>query len=1305
MDSLEKIYETHKGKVSDKWSSYLTEYNNLFSELRGRNINFLEIGVQNGGSLEIWANFFADAANVVGCDINPNCAKLSYEDRRISLVIGGVNSQGAQSAIRNISSKYDVIIDDGSHLSSDIIRTFCGSLDVIADEAIYVVEDLHCSYWADFEGGVYHPLSSISFFKLIIDVINAEHWGRLRRDVDIFKEFSEAYGIDIHIGKMKHIHSVEFLNSMCVIRFKAGCSGLGTRTIVGDDFTVWGGIVGLNGAENKPPSQVDNKYSDAWYRPAFLSLELERIMLEKDRLASELYGLKSALSDVNNSLLKVNSEKYALETSIELIKSSRSWKLTQPLRYFVSLLRSHGESSRAKVKACAFNISVPALRSVRGWFRRNPSAKKIALLFINKARLRRIYSKLVGKLNSTQPDPKVVGSGVPLWHIFSSSYPRWTQAFDTPSEDDLVLIDSSRASSVSVSVAVWVDGVDLGYIERVTDRLKQSIGPSLNVVFVVSATEDNNRLIEFIKSVCADDDRFSQGFCDEFWDSEFIVIISEGSLPKIHALAMFVYALIDSPEAILAYSDEDISLGGGVVSDPWFKPCFSPLLAQQNKLIGPMFAVRSIYFKPHAGGLNKVSGDQVSLYFVDHFGATEFSKVIRIPHVLYHSVKQPVLRGLSYGVDLKHGHTYPVVTIIIPTKDRWDLLGACLESIWTSKWPLDLLEIIIVDNGSVDRMTLQSLSRLEESGKIKVFKDDGEFNWSRLNNLAGSYSSGDFLIFLNNDTEVHDPEWINKLVYFASKPEIGAVGCKLLYPDLTVQHGGVVAGIHGGAGHAHLFINENDGGYQNLAVLTHEVSAVTGACLAVERNKFVATGGFDEAFKVAFNDIVFCFSLLKMGFYNVYVSDALLIHHESKSRGYDDTPEKQARNREEMKKVLALHADIIKDDPFYSPNLSLYSPYALSFAPRRPSLLARERRYLSKPIKLLLLSCTHAIGHGVAAVLKMHADYLVSNGYEVVIAGPVSQNDYIYPGCTRVDVNDPMDAAVLAAEMSVDLVIAHTPPFFSVARWLGNYPPVLSYDYGEPPTHWFADSEQRQTILEEKDIGLLMSAEVYTISEAILNESRTPVTGVIPLGNTHLGVWSEGAEVIRNRARNKFGFSDCFVVLNVCRFHEGERVYKGVDVYSNLCSKFASRIQDFSKEIIFVLCGKGDPEDVRVMTASGLRVFANVTDAEMFELYCAADAYMNFSKWEGYNLGIAQSLAMGLPTFASDIPAHKAFGIETSNDLEVAVSWIKTVANGVGARKPILFDWVPSLNKLEEIIVSVYERDYGCSCPKFERVK
>lgn len=345
----------------------------------------------------------------------------------------------------------------------------------------------------------------------------------------------------------------------------------------------------------------------------------------------------------------------------------------------------------------------------------------------------------------------------------------------------------------------------------------------------------------------------------------------------------------------------------------------------------------------------------------------------------------------------------------------------------------------------------------------------------------------------------------------------------------------------------------------------------------------------------------------------------------------------------------------------------------------------------SKPPRIMLLSSKHAIGYGVPVVLSLQAEMLLQHGYEVIVAGPSSQNDYIYEGCKRAIIYDSPSAVSLGDFLSVDLIIAHTPPFFGVATLSNGHTTVFSYDHGEPPPDFFPDVEHRKRILAKKDQDLLMSTKVFAISDAIALESRTPVHRVIPNGNSHLGRWTDSCHERRNRARKMHGLLDeNIIILNVCRFHGKTRQYKGINMYIDVKNSLEQSNPSFFKKAIFVICGKGNNNDVKEMTRNGLRAIANVSDEEMIDLYCAADIYANFSKWEGYNLGIGQALAMGLPVVASDIAAHRAFGIKVTNDPMKAAELVVEAATNVGPRKPRLWEWDDSLSQLLDEVNLIY---------------
>jgi GT2 family glycosyltransferase len=1010
---------------------------------------------------------------------------------------------------------------------------------------------------------------------------------------------------------------------------------------------------------------------------------LHQTVSERD---GQVASLNQAVADRDGLIIRLRS-------TINSIHQSTSWRVTQPLRLMGSLLKqvdtaTDGQGSGfiwlaiqtkllreqgiiARLKAMVRKIVKKVVVSSNAYVQARPALRMRLFKLAKQLDAVNYLRQLRDRMQSTSR------GGVDLLRQeVVLSYPLWSANFDTPSADSIYHLDASKQHVSKISVIACFDEASEQYAEELATRLIGSVGQQWQAVFAFNQNCQSETTIQGIRRVTHGDKRISFKPSQFEIDSELVVIIQGGALPRSHALRVFADALRSRPNALIAYSDEDQFVKNSSPSNPWFKPQFSPLLASQGMLLG-----RMLCFRLKIGAAQSLLGELATAAKTPAEFALNFAldageaHVAHIPHVLYHDA----LFTQQLPMSLALPNTLPIVSIVIPTRDRWDLLGPCLESLKCTDWPAERMEIIVVDNGSTEALTIKMLALAEKAKLIRVIRDEMQFNWSRLNNLAARESRGELLIFLNNDTEVIDREWIKKLAVHALRPGTGAVGCKLLYPDRTVQHGGVIAGIQGVAGHAHLFLQSNEGGYRNLANITHEVSAVTGACLAVTRAKFEEVGGFNENFRVAFNDIIFCFDLHKACKRNVYVADPLLIHHESKSRGYDDTPEKLAINLTEARKTWSLHPQLMHDDPFYSPNLSLVRPYELSFATRHRAYWDDRTK---RPLRVMMLSITHAIGHGVAVVVAKQAEALAQQGYEVIIAGPLGTNDFSYPGCERVEVHDPLAAATLASVRSVDLIIVHTPPFFSVARWTGAHPPVLAYDYGEPPPDWFPDAVARRAVLAEKDQALMMASAVFTISEAVAAESRTPVHGVIPLGNSHLGQWNDESSARRQRVRMERGWKDKFVIINVCRFHRGERLYKGVDTYADVRDALQTLNPELAGHTLFVLCGKGSPEDVKEMTERGLVVAANVTDEEMADLYCAADVYANFSKWEGYNLGIGQGLAMGLPTIASDIPAHRAFGIEVTNQVTDAAEWLVRTADQKKIRTPRIWDWGRPLSQL-----------------------
>ncbi|MEM2174693.1 MAG: glycosyltransferase family 2 protein [Candidatus Micrarchaeia archaeon] len=442
---------------------------------------------------------------------------------------------------------------------------------------------------------------------------------------------------------------------------------------------------------------------------------------------------------------------------------------------------------------------------------------------------------------------------------------------------------------------------------------------------------------------------------------EYIALLDHDDELAPHALYMVAEAVNQNPQLKIIYSDEDKIDEEGIRSEPHFKPDWNPdLLLSQNYIAHLLVIKKEIVDK--IGGFRKgVEGAQDHDLVLRASLHCKENEIYHIPQILYHwrvwekstaktfkakeyteeaGIKVITDYLISKGVrDFKvvkgkYPNTYrvvykipdppPLVSIIIPTKDQVNLLKRCIYSI-INKTKYPNYEIIIVNHDSESVSAYKFFNELYSSyNNIKILRYSGEFNFSLINNFAVNYAKGDLLLFLNNDTEVINPEWLTELVSHAIREEIGCVGAKLYYPDGTIQHAGVILGLGGVAGHSHKHINGKDPGYFRRLHLIQNISAVTAACLMVKKNIFFKVGGFDcQNLKVAFNDVDFCLKVSELGYRNLWTPYAELYHHESKSRGYEDTPEKSERFKREIEFMKKKWGEVLMKDPYYNPNLTL----------------------------------------------------------------------------------------------------------------------------------------------------------------------------------------------------------------------------------------------------------------------------------------------------------------------------------------------------------------------------------------------
>ena len=297
MGLLKDLYQKHSGKVSDKWTIYLDKYDKKLNPYQKHQVKLFEIGILNGGSLEIFSKYFFNAELILGCDIDPKCRELHYDQSNIKTIIGDVNENKIKDEIIKYS-KFDIILDDGSHNSNDVVRTFCNYFNHLKDEGLFIIEDLHCSYWREHGGGLFYPISSINFFKKLIDIINHEHWGIEKKRDWLLRGFSTNYKANVENLELDKIHSIEFINSLCFIKKKASKENkLGKRVVAGKSAIVVPDRKKLNNQEVQDLKQNNNPWSNKDLLPeeelVLYQKKLEKFEKQASDLEKEIKNLKN----------------------------------------------------------------------------------------------------------------------------------------------------------------------------------------------------------------------------------------------------------------------------------------------------------------------------------------------------------------------------------------------------------------------------------------------------------------------------------------------------------------------------------------------------------------------------------------------------------------------------------------------------------------------------------------------------------------------------------------------------------------------------------------------------------------------------------------------------------------------------------------------------------------------------------------------------------------------------------------------------------------------------------------------------
>ena len=448
----------------------------------------------------------------------------------------------------------------------------------------------------------------------------------------------------------------------------------------------------------------------------------------------------------------------------------------------------------------------------------------------------------------------------------------------------------------------------------------------------------------------------------ELVSGKYVAMMDNDDVIPENAIYEMVLALNKDKTIDMIYTDEDKLDYNGLRCDPHFKSDYAPDTLLSVNYFCHFTLLRTSILKKIGGWKKGYEGSQDHDLFLRF--TENASNIYHLPKILYHwrkipgstsiglnqknyavingkkavedSLKRRKVDGIVH-IDSKTPYYYieytykkePLVSIIIPTKDYAKTLSDCLKSIY-EKTVYKNFEVIVIDNNSIKPETFKLFDEYKNKySNFKVIKADMEFNYSKINNLAIKEARGEYILLLNNDTEVITPEWINYMVGYAMQNHIGAVGSKLIYPDNTIQHGGVMLGMGGVAGHA--FVNEDRnsiGTFGRLSV-PYNYSAVTAACLMVKKSKYIEVGGLTEELTVAYNDVDFCLKLVNKGYYNVFLPMVELYHFESKSRGQEDTVEKKNRFKKESDYMYKKWKSMIKNDVMYNKNLSRIQVFKL----------------------------------------------------------------------------------------------------------------------------------------------------------------------------------------------------------------------------------------------------------------------------------------------------------------------------------------------------------------------------------------
>ena len=688
----------------------------------------------------------------------------------------------------------------------------------------------------------------------------------------------------------------------------------------------------------------DWRYNDQLQQLADASAQLQALQAESSAKLHEAAlrqnDTQQQLDETLRQLADTSAAKAQLEGTLGTLYNSRSWRLTAPVRWVANRLRQGRHAARQILHT--FRHRTPQLRQLPKLLRQHG--------------LKGLWQKWHQKLDE------------------GDLYQNWIAGNEAPATEYPQLARQAAGWAVRplVSVLMPTYNSPLVFLKEAIESVQAQVYPHWELCIADDASP-RAEVREFLRQAAKNDPRI---VLTERTDNGHISASSNTALAsakgewvalldhddRLHPLALLrvVEALQGRPDANLVYSDEDKITEDGVRYEPYFKGEYNRELMWAHNMISHLGCYRRQLLQDIGGFRTGFEGSQdydLALRVIEH---SRPDQIVHVAAVLYHwraiagstalaSDQKPYAElasrkalqehldrmGIAASVEaapeipsmnrvrLQLPTPLPLVSILIPTRDRIELLKTCIDSLrGLSTYPNT--EIIVIDNGSCEPESLKYFDELRQQG-VQVLRDDSPFNYAALNNRAAHLAKGEFICLMNNDIEIITPDWLQEMLSFAALPGMGAVGTRLWYPDNQgLQHGGVIIGLCGVAGHAHSRLPRGQVGYFGRVALHHRLLAVTAACLLIRKSHFMAVNGLDEQLAVAFNDVDLCLRLHKAGYACVYTPYAEMVHHESASRGDDLTGARRERFVSEVKFMQDRWQDQLLADPFYSPNLSMW---------------------------------------------------------------------------------------------------------------------------------------------------------------------------------------------------------------------------------------------------------------------------------------------------------------------------------------------------------------------------------------------